>query len=100
MIELARADLRVAVLDRRPPPGGDDVRPQLLVARAGDLANLEQLGVDVRDPTLVSPLTDGALEPAPAGDLWALVAQPRLALVPIGRLQEALYAMSLDRAGC
>ena len=111
-IELARAGLDVLVVDRRPPLAEDaQVRPQLLVARAGDLANLEHLGVDIYDPWTVSMLhtrveTDLASGtmirgevtppgvPAPAQDLWTLASQPPLALVPIGRLQEAL----LERA--
>ena len=56
-IELARLELAVLVIDRRPPPELDPrLRPQLLVAREGDLANLDALGVDIRDPQLVSLL--------------------------------------------
>ena len=112
-IELARAGLDVLLVDRRPPLAEDEqVRPQLLVARAGDLANLEHLGIDIYDPWIVTMLETrverdyasgtmirGEVEPtgspAPAQDLWTLASQPPLALVPIGRLQEAL----LERAG-
>ena len=46
-IELARLDLTTIVVDRRPPPADDSgLRPQLLVARSGDLANLAHLGVE------------------------------------------------------
>jgi 2-polyprenyl-6-methoxyphenol hydroxylase-like FAD-dependent oxidoreductase len=56
-IELARLGLDVLVLDRRPPLARDArARPQLLVARSGDLAHLARLGVDVRDENLVSLL--------------------------------------------
>ena len=56
-IELARLDLTTLVVDRRPPPAEDTgLRPQLLVARLGDLANLAQLGIDVRDPRIVTLL--------------------------------------------
>src|SRR5262245_8530539 len=56
-IELARLELSTLVVDRRPPPAQDThLRPQLLVARAGDLANLAHLGVDVRDPQIVTLL--------------------------------------------
>ena len=97
------------LVDRRPEADAS-VRPQLLVARAGDLANLEHLGIDIADPYTVTMLqtrverdlasgqmirgevTAGAA--TPAQDLFTLASQPPLALVPIGRLQEAL----LERA--
>lgn len=97
------------LVDRRPAEDAS-IRPQLLVARAGDLANLEHLGIDIGDPYTVTMLqtrverdlasgqmirgevTAGAA--TPAQDLWTLASQPPLALVPIGRLQEAL----LERA--
>lgn len=109
-IETAHAGFRVLVLDRRPPLATDaQVRPQLLVARAGDLAHLAQLGVDLEDPRVVSRLHSrcegdlasgrtirgdvlGPRVPEPARDLWALASQPPLALLPIGRLQQALLA--------
>ena len=107
-IELARYQLDVLVVDRRPAEDAS-VRPQLLVARAGDLANLEHLGLDIHDPWTVTMLqtrverdvASGTVvrgevtppgAPAPAQDLWTLASQPPLALVPIGRLQEALRA--------
>jgi 2-polyprenyl-6-methoxyphenol hydroxylase-like FAD-dependent oxidoreductase len=104
-IELARQRLDVLLVDRR---SEDDahVRPQLLVARAGDLVNLEHLGVDMgivtmlatrveRDyasGTMVRGEVDFDGTPAPAQDLWTLASQPPLALVPIGQLQAALLA--------
>lgn len=109
-IETARAGLSTLVLDRRPPLATDaKVRPQLLVARAGDLAHLARLGVDLEDPRVVSRLhsrcegdlasgrtirgvVQGPRVPEPARDLWALATQPPYALVPIGRLQQALLA--------
>jgi 2-polyprenyl-6-methoxyphenol hydroxylase-like FAD-dependent oxidoreductase len=111
-IELSRLGLTTVVVDRRPPLAEDRVRPQLLVARAGDLAHLAHLGVALDDPKIVSLLatrcerdvSSGRLErgdvraprgvPSRPDNLWALSAQPPLALVPIGRLQHAL----LDRA--
>lgn len=98
------------VVDRR-PEADVHVRPQLLVARAGDLANLEHLGVDIYDEDIVTMLAtrverdfaSGTMvrgevspqgTPAPAQDLWTLASQPPLALVPIGRLQEALLRRS------
>lgn len=110
-IELARLGFATLVVDRRPPPDEDPgLRPQLLVARAGDLAHLAHLGLDTEDPRLVSLLaarTEGDLASGKfargevsAGDLSdvqfrprdlkALAAQRPLALVPIGRLQRAL----------
>ena len=111
-IETARFGLETLLVDRRPPPTDDTrLRPQLLVAREGDLANLGHLGVDFRDPQIVSLLAtrcEGDLSSgrtvrgrvqtfsyAPARtDLWTLASQPPLALVAIGRLQQAL----LERA--
>jgi 2-polyprenyl-6-methoxyphenol hydroxylase-like FAD-dependent oxidoreductase len=112
-IELARGGLSVLVLDRRPPLEIDaQLRPQLLVARAGDLANLEHLGIDIHDEWIVTMLqtrveTDLASgtvvrgevrrpDTAPAQDLWTLASQPPLALVPIGRLQQALHERALQ----
>jgi 2-polyprenyl-6-methoxyphenol hydroxylase-like FAD-dependent oxidoreductase len=93
-IELARADLRVVVLDRR-ARSTVDTRPQLLVARSGDLANLVRLGLDTTDRHLVSPLYGSPRSVVTERDLWTLVDQPRAALVPIGRLQDALYAQAI-----
>jgi 2-polyprenyl-6-methoxyphenol hydroxylase-like FAD-dependent oxidoreductase len=112
-IELARAGRETLVVDRRPPPLDDpQLRSQLLVARRGDLANLAHLGVDIRDPWVVSPLAtreeaDLASGRAVRGnvlavrgvpprvlDLQALAAQPPVALVPIGRLQQALLTVA------
>jgi 2-polyprenyl-6-methoxyphenol hydroxylase-like FAD-dependent oxidoreductase len=120
-IELARFELNVLVIDRRPEQDAS-VRPQLLVARAGDLANLEHLGIDIHDPWTVTMLSTrverdlatGTMirgevsppdAPAPAQDLRTLASQPPLALVPIGRLQEALLeraaqARVTTRYGC
>ncbi|MFN0245278.1 MAG: FAD-dependent oxidoreductase [Kofleriaceae bacterium] len=113
-IETARAGLSTLVVDRRPPLAEDTrVRPQLLVARRGDLAHLVHLGVDVRDPHTVSLLetrcegdhASGRIvrgdvvtlrgEPQRARDLWSLAAQPPFALVPIGRLQQTLLERAL-----
>lgn len=113
-IETARAGLSTLVVDRRPPLAEDTrVRPQLLVARRGDLAHLVHLGVDVRDPHTVSLLetrceadhASGHIvrgdvvtlrgEPQRARDLWSLAAQPPFALVPIGRLQQTLLERAL-----
>jgi 2-polyprenyl-6-methoxyphenol hydroxylase-like FAD-dependent oxidoreductase len=112
-IELARAGKSTLVVDRRPHPADDvQLRSQLLVARRGDLANLAHLGVDIRDPYLVSPiatrseadLASGRVvhggviavrgTPARAENLRALAAQPPIALVPIGRLQQALLTIA------
>jgi 2-polyprenyl-6-methoxyphenol hydroxylase-like FAD-dependent oxidoreductase len=110
-IELARAGFETLVVDKRPPPLEDpQLRSQLLVARRGDLANLAHLGVDIRDPWIVSPLATRceadlasgrsvrgnvrALGVPARADLFALAAQPPVALVPIGRLQQALLAVA------
>jgi 2-polyprenyl-6-methoxyphenol hydroxylase-like FAD-dependent oxidoreductase len=112
-IELARFELNVLVVDRRPAEDAS-VRPQLLVARGGDLANLEHLGIDIHDPWTVTmlrtrverDLASGTMirgevsppgAPAPAQDLWTLASQPPLALVPIGRLQDALLERAIRR---
>ena len=114
-IELARLELAVLVIDRRPPPELDPrLRPQLLVAREGDLANLDHLGVDIRNPQIVSLLAtrcEGDLvsgrsvtghvrviraTPERATDLAVLATQPPVALVPIGRLQQALLERALQ----
>ncbi len=114
-IGLARLELSVLVLDRRPPLDRDArARPQLLVARLGDLANLAELGVDVRDESLVSMLAirterdlasgtviSGEVRELPrwlsrTPDLRALAGQPPIALVPIARLQQALLARALE----
>ena len=114
-IELSRLELAVLVIDRRPPPELDPrLRPQLLVAREGDLANLDALGVDIREPQIVSLLAtrcEGDLvsgrsvtgqvrvirnTPERATDIAALAAQPPVALVPIGRLQQALLERALQ----
>ncbi|MBA3461728.1 MAG: FAD-dependent monooxygenase [Deltaproteobacteria bacterium] len=113
-IESARLGFTTLVLDRRPPLAEDaSVRPQLLVARAGDLAHLARLGIDLEDPRVVSRLhtrCEGDLAsgrivrgeivttrgvPELPSDLWALASQPPYALVPIGRLQQALLARVL-----
>ncbi len=113
-IETSRLGLTTLVVDRRPPLDQDlKARPQLLVARAGDLANLHRLGVALDDPRVVSRLDvrcEGDLasgrivrgelishrgEPELARDLWELASQPPLALVPIGRLQQTLLARAL-----
>lgn len=110
-IELSQLGLAVVVLDRRPPLEQDTrARPQLLVARTGDLAHLAQLGVDVRDDKLVSLLAirterDLASGTVVSGEIrgrsrWfdradhltTLAGQPPIALVPIGKLQAALLA--------
>lgn len=110
-IELSQLGLAVVVLDRRPPLEQDlRARPQLLVARTGDLAHLAQLGVDVRDDKLVSLLAirterDLASGTVVSGEIrglsrWferadqleALAGQPPIALVPIAKLQAALLA--------
>jgi 2-polyprenyl-6-methoxyphenol hydroxylase-like FAD-dependent oxidoreductase len=113
-LELARLDLTTLVVDRRPPPAQDTgLRPQLLVARSGDLANLAHLGVDVRDPQIVTLLASrceadlstgrwirGGVptlrEPQQTANLWELAAQPPRALVPIGRLQQMLLERALQ----
>ncbi len=116
-IELARRDLSTIVLDRRPPLAADaGARPQLLVARAGDLAALAHLGLDVDDPWLISYLASRTEADLASGrsvrgdvlaprasmvrptDLWALARQPPLALVPISRLQLRLLELA-ERAG-
>jgi len=113
-IELSRLGLTVIVLDRRPPPDEDaGLRPQLLVARAGDLANLDHVGVDVDDRSLVSMLATRREADLASGrsstgeatvprdllhrttDLRELAGQPPLALVPIGALQRALAARAV-----
>ena len=113
-IELSRRGLDTLVLDKRPPPDEDvALRPQLLVARLGDLANLAHLGVDIDDERIVSLLatrcgedlssrrTAHALVNVPDGlpprtlDLRELTAQPPVALAPIGRLQRVLLARAL-----
>jgi 2-polyprenyl-6-methoxyphenol hydroxylase-like FAD-dependent oxidoreductase len=123
-IELSRLGLSTLVLDRRPPLDADArARPQLLVARTGDLAHLAQLGVDVRDPKLVSLLAirterdfasgtmvSGEVLGLPASfaeprNIWELASQPPVALVPIAKLQHALYAKAIEagaevRYGC
>jgi len=110
-IELSRNGLATIVLDRRPPLTQDaSARPQLLVARTGDLAHLAHLGVDIDDETLVSILATRTERDAASGrsitadvvplrstperprDLWELAAQTPRALIPIGRLQAALLA--------
>ncbi len=114
-IELAQLGLAVLVLDRRPPLAHDTrARPQLLVARTGDLAHLAQLGIDVRDDKLVSLLAirterDLASGTVVSGELrelsrWyaraerldVLAQQPPIALVPIAKLQQAMLARALD----
>ena len=113
-VECARLDLATLVVDRRPPLDQDArVRPQLLVARSGDLANLAHLGVDIRDPQIVTLLASRCeadlatgrsvmgevptlREPNQTANLWELAAQPPRALVPIGRLQQALLERALQ----
>jgi 2-polyprenyl-6-methoxyphenol hydroxylase-like FAD-dependent oxidoreductase len=103
-IELSRRVDRVVVVDRRPPPELDTMRPQMLVARPGDLANLKRLGVDLsvtsiltkrceNDPDtseLACRTLPAIAKPVRAIDLAELASQPPVALVPIGRLQQAL----------
>jgi 2-polyprenyl-6-methoxyphenol hydroxylase-like FAD-dependent oxidoreductase len=112
-LELSRLGLSTIVLDRRPPLTADaGARPQLLVARAGDLAHLLQLGLDLSDERLVSKLATRCerdlasgqfasrdlrtweTAPEQIGNLWDLTRMPPVALVPIARLQLAL----LERA--
>jgi 2-polyprenyl-6-methoxyphenol hydroxylase-like FAD-dependent oxidoreductase len=113
-IELARFDLSVLLVDRRPPLAQDaKVRPQLLVARAGDLANLEHLGVDLDIVTMLrtrvetdlasGTVVHGDVTPdaiAPAQDLWTLASQRPLALLTIGDLQQALLDRAQARGVC
>lgn len=113
-VELARRDIAVVVLDRRPPLGDDPgARPQLLVARAGDLAHLAQLGIELADRAVISPLSTrterdfasgvivaGELRsdetlPTPVTTLWELSRQRPIALVPIARLQQALVQQAI-----
>lgn len=107
-IELARQGLATLVVDRRPPVDEDaSLRPQLLVAREGDLAHLAHLGLDIDDEWLVSLLATrverdlgsgrtvrgvvtGPRSVPPRADLATLASQPPLALVAIGRLQRAM----------
>jgi len=114
-IEATRHGLATLVVDRRPSPFADaGVRPQLLVARAGDLANLEHLGIAIGDSWLVTRLATrverdlvynrtlrGDVHPSQLAtarvDLWTLAAQPPIALVPIGRLQQVLLAAAQTR---
>lgn len=106
--ELSRCGLSVVLVDRRPPPAEDALRPQLLVAREADLARLANLGVDVDDPDVVAPIEslcrgdlvrdwcrcDDAEVPEPVLDarygLNSTAFGRPAALVPIGRLQAAL----------
>ncbi|HEV7559787.1 MAG TPA: FAD-dependent oxidoreductase [Kofleriaceae bacterium] len=107
-IELSRRVDSVVVVDRRPPPELDTLRPQMLVARPGDLANLKRLGVDrsitsiltkrcQNDPDtgdLACASLPAMAKPARAIDLVELASQPPVALVPIGRLQQALLVIA------
>ncbi len=113
-IELAKLELTIRVVDRRPPLDVDPgVRPQLLVAREADLANLAHLGIELDDPRIVSPIASrcsgelltGAVtcvetslpeDPVRSADLWALSGQTPAALVPIGRLQRTLLAIAQE----
>lgn len=97
----------VVVLDRRPE---GVARPQLLVARPGDLARLADLGLRVSDPELVSPIArrrgrdhrtgarvevevpPAAFARAAPGSIHDLRFQRPVALVAIARLQAALAA--------
>jgi 2-polyprenyl-6-methoxyphenol hydroxylase-like FAD-dependent oxidoreductase len=112
-VELAGHGFATLVVDRRPPPAQDYLRPQVLVARPGDLANLAALGVNVWDGNVVSMLStfcmtdlisrrtvcaevavrDSVPPPVPLAELSS---QLPLALVPIGRLQQALLARALE----
>jgi len=112
-IELASHGFATLVVDRRPPPAEDRLRPQILVARPGDLANLAALGVNVWDAGVVSMLSTFCMTdlisgrtvcaevavrdsvPSPV-TLAELSAQLPLALVPIGRLQQALLARAVE----
>lgn len=122
-IELSRLGFRTLVVDRRPPLDEDArLRPQLLVAREGDLAHLAHLGLDVDNEWLVSLLATrvehdlgsgrtvrgtvtGPRSVPPRADLATLASQPPLALVAIGRLQHAMIAEArrhgaIVRYGC
>ncbi len=118
-IELSQLGLAVVVLDRRPPLEQDPrARPQLLVARTGDLAHLAGLGVDVRDDKLVSLLAirterDLASGTVVSGEIrglsrWfdradrieTLAGQPPVALVPIAKLQASLLARAALAGAC
>lgn len=112
--ELALLGFDVLVVDRRPPLAQDTgVRAQLLVARANDLANLADLGIDVSDRSLVSPISlrrhldlftgdshtvevSDRERNAHDGAVFGSAYQPPVALVPIGRLQRALLAQATD----
>lgn len=109
--ELARMGFDVLVLDRRPPLHDDPKRrPQLLVARRGDLAGLHHLGVDIFDDSLVCQLAErehgrpatgwsSCVEVEPIEHVpelprhvSRLAGQSPVALIPIGALQQALLA--------
>jgi len=114
-IEATRHGLATLVVDRRASPFTDTrVRPQLLVARAGDLANLEHMGLAIGDPWLVTRLATRVERDLVFGrtqrgdvhasqlaatrtDLYTLASQPPVALVPIGRLQQVLLAAAQTR---
>ena len=107
-IELSRRVDSVVIVDRRPPPELDTLRPQMLVARPGDLANLKRLGVDLSVTSILTkrcendPVTSdlacrtlpAMAKPARAIDLAELASQSPVALVPIGRLQQALLVIA------
>ena len=107
-IEMSRRVDSVVVVDKRPPPELDTLRPQMLVARPGDLANLKRLGVDMsvtsiltkrcqNDPDtgeLACATLPTITKPKRAIDLAELAAQAPAALVPIGRLQQALLSVA------
>ena len=112
-VELAGHGFATLVVDRRPSPAQDHLRPQVLVARPGDLANLAALGVNVWDGNVVSMLSTFCMTDLisrrtvcaevavrdsvpPSVPLAELSAQLPLALVPIGRLQQALLARALE----
>ncbi len=116
--QLLRIGFDVVVLDRRPPPDEDaKLRQQLLVARPNDLANLARLGIDLRDPYLVCPIAERFHDDLLNGDFQSTEVHPSdmfdgdpdakpfasayqgpVALVPIGRLQQALLAQ-LESSG-
>lgn len=109
--ELARSELSVIVLDKRPPLDQDTLRPQMLVAREGDLGNLASVGVDLsmfsRIQTMCrSQHPDDELECGGIDlgddsqitrDLVELASQKPAALVPIGDLQRALAKIAAIR---
>lgn len=111
-IRAAEVGARVVVLDRR-----DEgvARPQLLVARPGDLARLASLGLDIGDADLVAPIAvrsgrdritdrrgDAEVDPRlveepEASTIYDLAFERPVALIAIERLQAALAAEARAR---